>query len=138
MASTSGVCNSYKAELAQGIHAAADVYKAAIFTSAATLNKATTVYAATNEAAGAGYTAGGQILAGFAVTLDGDTAVIDFTDPLWNPATLTGRTMLIYNSSKANRAVAVYDFGIDITSSNGPWTVELPAATAAAGLLRLS
>jgi len=44
---------------------------------------------------------------------------------------------LIYNASKANRAIAVLDFGADIASTNGDFTITLPAATAADALLRI-
>jgi hypothetical protein len=142
MAITQALCNSFKQELlgmgAVATHSNADVFKIALFTSTATLSKATTAYAATNEVAASGtYVAGGITLAGFAVTLDTDTAILDWTtDPSVTGATITARGALIYNSSKANRAVAVLDFGSDITSTNGTFAVTLPAATAAAGLIR--
>lgn len=139
MAITAGLCNSYKQELLNGTHTNADTYKIALYTSAATLSAATTVYSATNEVSGTGYTAGGQTLIGFATVLDTGTAVLDFTtDPSWASATITARGALIYNSSKTNKAVAVLDFGSDITSTNGTFTVTLPAATAAAGLVRIA
>jgi hypothetical protein len=47
------------------------------------------------------------------------------------------RGALIYNASEANRAIAVLDFGADKTAS-GTFTVQLPAATAAAALLRFA
>jgi len=140
MAITAAICNSFKQELlSMTPHTAADVYKIALFTSAATLNKATTAYAATNEVSGTGYTAGGATLTGFAVTLDADTAILDWTtDPAWADATITARGALIYNSSRANRAVAVLDFGADISSTAAAFTVTLPAAAAATGLIRVA
>lgn len=140
MAITAAICNSFKQELlAMTPHTAADVYKIALFTSTATLNKSTTAYAATNEASGTGYSAGGATLSGFSVTLDTDTAILDWTsDPSWASSTITARGALIYNSSRSNKAVAVLDFGSDITSTNGTFTVTLPAATAAAGLIRFT
>jgi hypothetical protein len=139
MAITAAVCDSFKTEILQGIHLAADTYKIALFTSAATLSKATTAYAATNEASGAGYTAGGATLTGFSVTLDTDTAILDFTtDPTWPSATITARGALIYNSTRSNKAVAVLDFGADTTSTNGTFTVTFPAPAAATGLIRIA
>lgn len=137
MAITNAVCNSYKLELIDGVHLAADVLKIALFTSAATLNKSTTVYAATNEVVGTGYTAGGATLAGRASSLDGDAAIVDFIDPAWAAATITARGALIYNSTRSNKAVAVLDFGSDITSTAGTFTVVLPAPVAATALLRI-
>lgn len=140
MAITAALCNSFKTDLlAMTPHAAADVYKIALFTSTATLSAATTAYAATNEVSGTGYTAGGATLAGIAASLDTNTAVLDWTtDPTWPSATFTARGALIYNSSKSNKAVAVLDFGSDITATAGTFTVQFPAATAAAGLVRIA
>lgn len=140
MAITADLCNSFKREiLAMSPHTAADVYKIALYTSAVTLSKATVAYTATGEASGAGYTAGGQTLAGFSVTLDGDTAILDWTtDPIWANASITARGALVYNATRANAAVAVFDFGAEVTSTNGSFTVTLPAPTAAAGLIRIA
>lgn len=140
MAITAAICNSFKRELlAMSPHTAADTYKIALFPSTATLSKATTAYSATGEVTGTGYTAGGQTLVGFGATLDGDTAVLDWTtDPVWTGATITARGALIYNATRGNAAVAVLDFGSDIASTNAPFTVTLPAATAAAGLVRIA
>ena len=139
MAITAAICNSFKQELlAMTPHAAADVYKIALFASTATLGTGTTAYAATNEVGNSGtYAAGGATLATFSVTLDTNTAILDWTaDPSWTGATITARGALIYNSSKTNKAVAVLDFGADITSTNGTFTVTLPAPAAATGLIR--
>lgn len=141
MALTAAVCNSFKQELlAMTPHTAGDVYKIALYTSAATLSKSTTAYSATNEVANSGsYAAGGITLIGFTVTLDTDTAILDWTtDPTATTFTGTARGGLIYNSTRSNKAVAVLDFGADITSTAGTFTVTLPAATAAAGLVRIA
>ena len=141
MAITAAVCNSFKLEslpTAAGVHRAGDVYKCALYTSAATLSNATTVYTATGEVVGAGYVAGGAILSGLATALDGDTAYLDFTDPTWPASTITARGALIYNSSKGNKAVGVLDFGQDISSTNGLFTVALPAPDAAHASVRLA
>jgi hypothetical protein len=138
MSITTAICNSYKQEILQGIHLAADVYKIALFASSATLNKATTAYSTTGEVTGTGYTAGGKTLSGFAVSLDTDTAILDFDDPAWTNATLTAAGALIYNSSRSNKAVATYSFGGDVSSTNGTFTAQIPAAAAATGLVRIA
>lgn len=140
MAITAAFCNSFKLDLlAMTPHTAADVYKIALFTDAATLSKATTAYAATNEASGTGYTAGGATLAGLSATLDGDAAILDWTtDPTWAASSITARGALIYNSSRSNKAVAVLDFGANITSTNGTFTVTLPAPAAATAVVRIA
>ena len=136
MAITTAVCNSYKQEILEGVHASTDTYKIALFTDAATLGAATTAYASTNEVSGTGYTAGGVTLTGFTSGLSSGTAYITFSDASWANATITARGCLIYNSSKSNKAVAAFDFGGDITSTNGTFTVDLPVAGASA-LIRI-
>ena len=136
---TSALCTSWKNEIMQGIHLAADVYKIALYTSAATWDATTTAYAATNEISGTGYTAGGLILSGFTTGQSGTTAWIDWaTDPSWSSATITARGAMIYNSSRSNKAVAILDFGADKTSTNGTFTVLLPTADASNAIIRLT
>lgn len=138
MAITAAMCNSFKLDQLNGLHQAADVYKIALYTSAATLSKATTAYTATGEASGTGYTAGGATLAGRTAQLFTDTACLDFTDPVWANATITARGALIYNATRANAAVAVFDFGADITSTAASFTVDLPVPAAATSCIRLA
>ena len=133
MAITQAITTSYKAEVLQGIHDAADTYKMALYTNA-TLGAATTAYTTTNEVVGIGYTAGGATLSGFNVATSGTTAILDFNDPFWENATITARGALVYNASKSNKAVAIYDFGSDIASTNGDFTVSINAL----GLLGLN
>ncbi len=137
MAITTAICNSYKQEILEGVHTSADVYKIALFTSTATLGAATTAYAVTNEITGAGYTAGGATLAGFTSGLSGSVGYLTFSDPSWASSTITARGCLIYNSSKSNKSVAAFDFGADVVSTNGTFTVDLPVAGASA-LIRIS
>ena len=134
MAKTQAIPTSFKAEILQGIHDSADTYKMALYTSVATLGTSTTAYSATNEVVGTGYTIGGTTLSGFNVTTSGTTAILDFNDPFWENATITARGALVYNASKSNKAVAIYDFGSDIASTNGDFTVSINAL----GLLGLN
>lgn len=139
MAITAAICNSYKQEILGGTHASADVYKIALYTSAATLDATATAYSATNEVSGTGYTAGGATLSGFTVGGSGSTAWIDFTtDPTWPASTITARGAVIYNSSKSNKAVAVLNFGSDITSTADTFKVTFPTADASNALLRIA
>jgi hypothetical protein len=136
---TSALCNSYKQEILQGIHLAADTYKIALFTSSATWDATTTAYATTNEVVGAGYVAGGATLAGFTTGASGSTVWIDWTsDPSWASATITARGAMIYNSTRSNKSVAILDFGADKTSTNGTFTIQLPAADASNAIIRIT
>jgi hypothetical protein len=133
------MCSSFKSELLGGVHDLdTDVIKIALFTSSATLSAATTAYATTNEVVGTAYVAGGNTLTSPVISLAGTTAICDFADSTWAASTITARGALIYNSSKANRAIAVLDFGSDKTSTAGDFTVVMPAAAAATALIRLA
>lgn len=140
MSATAAICNSFKQELlAMTPHTAADVYKIALYTAAAaTLSKSTTAYSATGEVSGTGYTAGGATLSGFSVTLDADTAILDWTtDPSWPASTITADCALIYNSSRSNKAVAVLTF-TSASSTAATFTVQLPVPAAATGAIRFA
>ena len=114
-----------------------DTLKLALYTAAADLSQATTVYTSTGEVVGAGYTAGGEVITGAQVLLSGTTAYVTFDNPVFANASFVCRGGLIYNASKADRAIAVLDFGADKTA-NGTFTIQLPAATAASALLRFA
>mgnify|MGYP001821492598 CR=1 FL=1 len=139
---TTAVCNSFKEELCEGLHnfllSGGDAFKVALYTSSATLGATTTAYSATNEVSGTGYTAGGGTLTRIDPTLDSGTAVIDFADFTWSTSTITARGMLIYNSTNANRAVSVHDFGSNQSSSGGDFTIQFPAAAAATAIVRIA
>ena len=133
-----GLCSSFKQESWLGIHDLdTDVLKLALYTANADLSQATTVYTPTGEVSGTGYTAGGEILTGVQVLLSGTTAYVTFNNPMWTGASFVCRGGLIYNTSKADRAIAVLDFGADKTAS-GNFTVQLPASTATTALLRFA
>jgi hypothetical protein len=134
------MCSSFKQESWLGIHDLdTDTLKIALYTAAADLGPSTTAYnvATAGQVTGAGYTAGGEVITGAQVLLSGTTAYLTFNNPVWSGASFVCRGGLIYNASKANRAIAVLDFGADKTA-NGTFPIQLPAATAAAALLRFA
>lgn len=124
--------NQAKLDMMGGVHAPTDTYKIALYVDTANLDKNTTAYTATGEVVGTGYTAGGATLTGYARALSGDVAYLNWADPSWASSTITARGALIYNASKTNAAVAVLDFGANVSSSNGTFTVDLPANGATA------
>jgi hypothetical protein len=127
---------SFKAELYQGIHnLTTDVIKIALYTGNASLDASTTVYTTDSEVTGTGYTAGGVQMTGITVNSSDYTAYVGFANVVFG-ASVTARCALIYNASKANRSVAVIDFGSDKTSTN--FTITMPANTVDAALLRSS
>ena len=139
MAITQAFCTSAKADFLGGvIDLDTDTIKIALYTSAATLSAATTAYATTNEVVGTGYTAGGNTLTGATISSSGTTAFVDFNDTTWATATITARGALIYDSTNANKAVAVLDFGADKTSTAGNFTVQFPTADATNAIIRIA
>jgi hypothetical protein len=139
---TTALANSFKLEVLDGVHAAADVYKCALIKAgyAGTFDKTIDNYSdlGTDEVAnGNGYVTGGQVLAGRVSALTGDVANVTWADPVWDPATIAADGVVIYNSSKGNKVVMVGSFGGTVASTNGPFTADLPASGAAA-LIRIN
>lgn len=129
-------CTSFKAECYQGIHDLLnDTIKIALYTAAADLGASTTAYTATGEATGTGYSAGGKVMTGVTINTSGGTAYVNFANVVWNPGVITARGALIYNASKANRAIAVLDFGSDKTTTT-TFTITMPENTATSSLIR--
>ena len=115
-----------------------DTLKLALYTSQASLVPSTTIYDTSYEVIGTGYTAGGVVLTGVTIgTSENGVIYINFNNAVWNPAAFTARAALIYNASKANKSVAVLDFGADKTTST-TFTVQMPANTATSALIRFS
>jgi hypothetical protein len=133
---TQGQTTSFKEELYEGVHnLLTDTLKIALYTAFADIGSSTTVYTTTNEVSGGGYTAGGKTLEGVTVLSSGTTAYVSFDPVSWTSATFTARGALIYNSSKANRSIAVLDFGADRTGS-GVFTITFPPNTATSAIIR--
>ena len=125
----------------QGIHDLdTDVLKLALYTGSADLYPTTTVYTATGEVVASGYSAGGVVLTGVTIstgtasTIQPAVVYVSFNNPVFNAA-LTARGALIYNSSKADRSIAILDFGSDKTSTT-TFTVQMPPNTSTSALLR--
>jgi len=128
---------SFKKELYQGIHdLSTDNIKIALYTSFADLNATTTAYSSTNEVVASGYTAGGKAMTGVAISSDGYVAYVNWANVSWSTA-VTARCALIYNASKANRSVAILDFGADKTSGT-TFLITMPANTSTTALIRSS
>ena len=140
MAITQAMCTSFKVDLLDGEHDfGADTFKIALYTSSATLDASTTAYSATNEVSGTGYTAGGNTLTvSTTPTSSGTTAFLSFSNTTWSSATITARGALIYNSTNADKAVAVLDFGSDKTSTAGDFTIQFPTADASNAIIRIA
>ena len=142
MAIDQAVCNSFKKELLDGVHdlgSGGDAFKLALYTSAATINAATTSYTTGNEVAASGqYVSGGSQLASQQTSVSSGVAIVDFANLSFTGVTLTARGALIYNSTDSNKAVCALDFGGDKTATSGTFTVQFPAFTTSAAILRIA
>jgi len=145
MAITQAIANAFKKQLLEGDQSfkssGGDVFKLALYTSSATLNSATTSFTTTAEVSNTGtYASGGDKLTGQNTSIASGVAIVDFADLSFTGVTLTARGALIYNTSSAvtNAAVCALDFGGDKTATSGTFTIQFPAFTTAAAILRIS
>jgi hypothetical protein len=145
MAITQAIANNFKKLLLEGdanfSNSSGDKFKLALYTSSATLNSATTSYTTGNEVSNTGtYAAGGGALVNAGTSITAGVARVDFADLSFTGVTLTARGALIYNTSSTttNSAVCILDFGGDKTATSGTFTVQFPAATSTAAILRIS
>ena len=139
------MCSSFKQELLGGVHDLdTHTLKIALIKSSmsGTYGAATANYSDvtgnSDEATGTNYSAGGQNLDGAAITLSGTTAIVDFTDEVFSNLTLTARGCIIYNSSASNKAIAVFDFGGNVSATSGDFTIVFPAADASNAVIRIA
>tara|TARA_R110002126_G_scaffold11259_2_gene50791 strand:- start:513 stop:962 length:450 start_codon:yes stop_codon:yes gene_type:complete len=147
------MCTSFLGELMTGTHnfttSTGDTFKAALYFASATVNASTTAYSTTNEVtntSGTGYTAGGvTVTNGTSPTSTNasTTAGTAYWTPTasfsWSALTVTTAfdAVLIYNSSKSNKAVSVHTFGSQ-TITAGTFTLTMPSNTTTTALLRLA
>jgi hypothetical protein len=147
MAITTAMCNSFKQELLGGVHDLdTDTIKIALIkvSHSGTYGAATTNYSdvtgASDEAVGTNYSAGGQGLDSAAIALDAgnNTAFLDFADEVFANLTISAVGAIIYNSSKSNKAIALFDFGGTVTSTSGDFTIVFPAAAHNTAVVRIT
>jgi hypothetical protein len=143
MAIQQAIANSFKKQLLEGGHdfklSGGSKFKLALYTAGATLTSATTSYTTSQEVSASGqYTAGGGALVNAGTSITAGVARVDFDNLSFTGVTLTARGALIYNTSLTNAAVAVLDFGADKTATSGTFTIQFPAPTSTAAILRIS
>ena len=138
--------DSFKLELLSGTHnfaSGGDSFKIALYvgTLGPAYTTSSTVYSTTNEvsSSGTGYTTGGNTLDGQAVSVPGsNTAIVDFTNEVFSSVTLTSLGAAIYNYTNSNKLCLVIDFGGDKVATAGDFTIQFPAATAGAAIIRVA
>jgi hypothetical protein len=131
------IYNSAIDDIVRGaIDADTDTFKALLVTSSYTPNKDTHDKRddVTNEVTGTGYTAGGVTTA-CTVTKDtaNDRVTLQFAAVSWATSTITARALVIYKSlggaSSADALVAYNDFGSDVSSTAGTFSVAASTIT---------
>lgn len=156
MANTQAVCGSFKSELMLGAHQfgsvtivsrasltapTVDSIKAALYLATATVNASTTAYSATNEVSGTNYVAGGvAVTNATAPSTSGTTGIwTPSASIVYTTVTLATAfdTVLLYNSTQSNRAIAAYTFGSQ-TVTAGTLTLTMPVNAAATALIQLA
>jgi hypothetical protein len=139
-------CSSYKGDLMSGrarLVTAQVNHRAALYTNTASFTAATTAYTTVNEITGTNYVQDGEliVIASSMPTVTGTVAFCDFDDTTWSTATFTARGALIYDDAAttpvADATLAVLDFTSDKSASAGDFTIQWPAATTAAAILRI-
>lgn len=142
MALAQGATNTFKIGLPSGSYDfGTDTFKIALYTAAASLGPDTTAYTSDGEVVASGYTAGGETLTVTQTPTIGNqsgnaTVYLSFANATWNAA-LTARGALIYKSGSGDPTVCVLDFGSDKTSTS-TFTVQFPAVTSTAAIIRIS
>ena len=137
-----GATNTFKVGLPSGtFNFNSGAFKIALYTGAASIGPETTAYTTVGEVVASGYTAGGEALTVTQVPTIGNqsgnaTVYLSFANVTWNSA-LTARGALIYQVGGGNPSVCVLDFGADKTSTT-TFTVQFPAATNTAAIIRIS
>lgn len=150
MANTQSMCTSFMQELMTATHnfttGTGDTFKAALYEATATYNASTTAYSTTGEVSGAGYSAGGVTVTNGTSPLSTNssaTAGVAYWTPsasiTYTNVTLTTAfdAVLIYNSSKSNKAVSVHTFGSQ-TVTAGTFTLTMPTNDTSNALIRLA
>lgn len=145
MAISTAMCTSFKSELLGGIHDL-DTHslKLALIKASpsGTYNATTTNYSNvtgnSDEASGTNYSAGGQVLDSATIAVDGTTATVDFADEVFSNVTCSADGCIIYNASASNKAICVIDFGGTVSATAGDLTIQFPAASASAAVIRIA
>lgn len=137
----SGICNTAKVEFLRGVHRESHTYKCALFPASANLDKTVEGMrpeVCAMEVQGVGYTPGGKALLGVSFGLDGDVAYMTFLNIVWPMSTLTARGCMIYNDSLPGRpAICVINFGRDVTSNRGTFTLAVPKPDAKTAIIKM-
>lgn len=150
-ANAQAICTSFKFQVMSAVHALGttvtrgsttpDTIKAALYLVNQSIGAATTAYSATGEVSGTNYSAGGVVVT------NGTAPSAGGTSGIWTPSasivysgvTLASPfdTVLLYNGTQSNAAVAAYNFGSQ-TITAGTLTLTMPANAQGSALVQLN
>ena len=141
-----GISNAFKYDAINLAITSGDTIKIAFYSSAATIDATVAAYSATNEVTQAGASpainAGGLTLAGRTLTAsDGSVATAscdwsDITNITPSGSAFTFQKVLIYNTTRSNRAIWYHDYGSTQTWNAGTaYTLTIPDS--GTGLVRV-
>ena len=138
--------DAFKLELLSGTHnfaSGGDSFKIALYVSTLgpPYTTSSTVYSTDNEVSSSGtnYATGGNALDGQGVSVPGsNTATVDFDNEVFSNVTLTALGAAIYNDDNGDKLCLVIDFGGDKVATSGDFTIQFPAATAGAAIIRVA
>lgn len=127
--------NAYVSAFSGLINLPSDTIKVALCTSAYTPDQDVHDFFndVTGEVTGTGYTAGGNTLGTKTLTYNGatNTVTFDAADTVWASSTITARYAVVYKSTgtaSTSPLIAYVDFGADVSSSAGNFTITWDAA----------
>jgi len=122
--------DSFFQDMAKGnIDTDVDTFKVMLVTSTYTASKSAHAKRSdiTNEVSGTGYTAGGTAVTVTPSLSGSDRMDLTLGSVNWTTATITARGAVVYKSrggaSSADELVCYLDFGADITSTAGTFTI---------------
>ena len=128
--------NAFKYDALNLAIAAGDTIKLAFYAAAATIDATVAAYSATNEVTQAGATpainAGGLALASRTISAsDGSvaTAYVDWADlgAITPNASFQFQKVLVYNTTRSNRAIAYHDYGsVQTWNAGTAYTLQIP------------
>lgn len=110
-----------------------DTIKVSLHTSSYTPSQTTHDYQSdlTNEVTGTGYTAGGATLGSKTEAFASQVKKFDAADVTWAASTITARYAVVYDatpgSAATNPLICYVDFGADVSSSGGDFTITWDA-----------
>lgn len=136
-----GFTDSFKLELASGLHVLAgvspDQLKIALYTEDAALDARTTSYTTVGEVVDALYMPGGVYLMTQPAYVERGVLIIPVASVAIPVMDATVRGALVYNETRGGASVAVLDFGGNRRPTNMSLAINMPPQTAETALLRI-